>query len=441
MFGRAPGWMALMFASFLSPLIALSSEVRQYALLLAFMSAAMWLLEQAFTEESAGEMLLAYGFVLLALLTHYSAFLFATALGVYSFFRGMEKKYPAGLKMAWGAGQVSVLAMGDFLYRTHLSALHSGASITSQDWLYNSLYHRGQQNLVLFVFARTFGVFQFVFGQLAVGDIAGLLFVIGVVYLVRSSEGLNAFASRGSRAEATSFPRTRIATWILAVLLTLPFLLTCAAAIAGVYPYGGTRHSAFLIPFAIAGVSLGLTWALKQNMTRGLTVVLAIVAASAVFGSPHRPYMTRQDQSLANMSLAMTYLQQNVPPEDVILTDYQTSLLLGHYLCQQQPVTFDHSIPGFLVFHCGGHRILSTGPQVSIFTAESFLHGESWSVTPKLDMKPGDRFWIVQAGWDIDMARQLNAASPRFRDLKVESFGRNIQLFPMVLEPEGPVAQ
>jgi 4-amino-4-deoxy-L-arabinose transferase-like glycosyltransferase len=440
-FGRAPGWMALMFASFLPPLIALSSEVRQYALLLAFMSAAMWLLEQAFAEESAGEMLLAYGFVLLALLTHYSAFLFATALGAYSFFRWMERRYPAGIKIAWGAGQVSVLAMGDFLYRTHLSALHSGASITSQDWLYNSLYHRGQQNLVLFVFARTFGVFQFVFGQLAVGDVAGVLFVIGVVYLVRSSEGLNAFASRGSRAEATSSSRTRIATWILAVLLTLPFLLTCAAAIVGVYPYGGTRHSAFLIPFAIAGVTLGLTWALKQNMMRGLTVVLAIVAASAVFGSPHRPYMTRQDQSLANMSLAMTYLQQNVPPEDVILTDYQTSLLLGHYLCQQQPVTFDHSIPGFLVFHCGGHRILSTGPQVSIFTAESFLHGESWSVMPKLDMKPGDRFWIVQAGWDIDLARQLHAASPRFRDLKVESFGRNIQLFPMVLEPEGPVAQ
>ncbi len=425
MFGRASGWVALVFASFSPPLIALSAEVRQYALLLAFMSAAMWLLQQAFAEESAGDMLLAYGFVLLALLTHYSAFLFASALGGYSFLRWMERKYPARLKMAWGAGQVSVLAMADFLYRTHLSGLHSGASITSQEWLRNSLYHRSQQNLLVFIFARTFGVFQFVFGQLAAGDVAGVLFVIGVVYLMRKPQGL----------------KLSSASWLKAVLLLLPFVLTCAAAVAGFYPYGGTRHSAFLIPFAIAGVSLGLAWALKQNIMRGLAVALAVVAVSAVFGSPHRPYMTRQDQSLANMSQAMTYLRQNVPPDEVILVDYQSSLLLGHYLCEQQPISFDRSIPGFPVFRCGGYRVLSTGPETSIFSADSFLHGKAWSVMPDLGMKTGDRLWIVQAGWDIDLARQLRSASPRFRNLKLESFGRNIQMFPVLLEPEGPVVE
>ena len=423
MFGRAPGWIALVLATFLPPLIALSAEVRQYALLLAFMAAAMWLLERAFAEESAPEMLLAYFFVLAALLTHYSAFLFAAALGIYSFFRWMKRSYPPRLKAAWAAGQIGILVMADFLYRTHLATLHSGASITSQEWLYNSLFHRGQQSLLLFVFARTFGVFQFVFGQLAIGDVAGIVFVIGVVYLLRNPQ--------------ESSPL--LPAWLKVILLVLPAVLTCVAAIGDAYPYGGTRHSAFLIPFALAGVGVGLAWLLKQNTIRGLAVSLAIVAVCAVFGKPHRPYMTRQDQGIENMSRAMTFIAQNVPANGILLVDYQSSLLLGQYLCRQQPISFDRSIHGFLLFSCGGRRVLSTGPQTPIFTAESFLHGNSWSAMPELSMKAGDRFWVVQAGWNIALAGQLRSASPHFRDLRVESFGRNIQMFPMLLEPEGPV--
>ena len=110
------------------------------------------------------------------------------------------------------------------------------------------------------------------------------------------------------------------------------------------------------------------------------------------------------------MSRAMTFLRQKLPPGSMIVVDYQSSLLLGHYLCEQQPISFDRSIPGFLVFRCGGYRVLSTGPEAPIFTAESFLHGRTWSVMPELNMKAGDRFWVVQAGWDIDLGSQLRTA-------------------------------
>jgi hypothetical protein len=418
-FGRGAGWTGLVFASFLPPLIALSAEVRQYALLLFFMSAALLLLERAFANNSAVEMLLAYVCVLLALLTHYSALFFAAALGVYSLLRWMDDRYPAGLKAVWAAGQLAVLALFGFLYRTHLARLHSGTAITGQGWLSNSLFHHGQ-SLLLFVFARTFGVFQFVFGQLAVGDVAGLLFVAGMVYLLR-----------GRKSDKAPAPRN------LAFLLALPLLLTCAASIAGVYPYGGTRHSAFLVPFAIAGVSLGLGWLAKQKLARGLAFTLAMVVVSAVFGAPHRPYMTRADQSLENMSRAMTFLRQNVPPDGVILADNQTGLLLSHYLCEQKPVSFDRSISGFLLFRCGGFRVLSAGPETTVFTASSFLKADTWLATQDgLHLKPGDPFWVVQAGWDIDLALQLQRSYPQFRDIKVESFGRNIQIFRLALEPE-----
>lgn len=415
LFGRMAGWIALIFAAFLPPLVALSAELRQYPWLLMFMMGALLLLERAFREQSPADMLLAYVCVLLAMLTHYSALLFAVALGIDSFYRWMEGKYPARLKTAWAAGQVLVIALFDFLYRTHLARLHSGGEITGQPWLSNSLFHRGQQNLLVFIFARSFGVFQFVFGQLALGDLAAILFIVAIVYLIRGNT-----------------------TRLLALLLAIPFALTCAAAIAGKYPYGGTRHSAWLIPFAIAGVAAAIS-----QLTRGragIFVALAVVAISAALGTPHRPYMARADQSRDNMSRAVIFLKQNAPAGSLILTDYQSSLLVGNYLCQQQPVTFDRSLAGFLLFHCGGYRVLSTGPETSIFTAESFLHGDTWSIlSQKLRLPWGTNFWVVQAGWDISLASQLNNASPHFRDLSVASFGRDIQIFPMILEPEGPV--
>ena len=54
--------------------------------------------------------------------------------------------------------------------------------------LANSYFHWGKDHLLGFVFARTFGVLQYTFGQLAVGDIAGVLFIAGVVLLLIGKE-------------------------------------------------------------------------------------------------------------------------------------------------------------------------------------------------------------------------------------------------------------
>ena len=44
-------------------------------------------------------------------------------------------------------------------------------------------------------------------------------------------------------------------------------------------------------------------------------------------------------------------------------------------------------------------------------------------------LKPGQTVWVFQAGWDIDLAKQLQEKVPEFHDLKTQSFGRNITLF------------
>ncbi len=159
----------------------------------------------------------------------------------------------------------------------------------------------------------------------------------------------------------------------IGALLVLPFVVAAGASIARIYPYGGTRHSAFLIMFALAGVSFLLAKLVKQRITRGIALAILIVAVCAAFGKPHRPYMLREDQSRTQMVRAMGFIHAQIPQSDLIFVDYQTRLLLGYYLCPLQPVPFSAPVGSLEEFRCNGYQVVAAGPDLYIFTAENFV--------------------------------------------------------------------
>ena len=58
-----------------------------------------------------------------------------------------------------------------------------------------------------------------------------------------------------------------------------------------------------------------------------------------------------------------------------------------------------------------------------------FISSSRWNeMVSAYGLKPGQTVWIFQAGWDIDLAQELQEKVPEFHDLKSESFGRNISL-------------
>ena len=81
LFGDAVALVGLMLAALLPPMVALSAELRQYSLMLMFAVGSAYFLERALAENSAGMMALSSGSLYLAMLSHYSAFLFAGSLG------------------------------------------------------------------------------------------------------------------------------------------------------------------------------------------------------------------------------------------------------------------------------------------------------------------------------------------------------------------------
>jgi 4-amino-4-deoxy-L-arabinose transferase-like glycosyltransferase len=409
-FDRNTGWIGLIFASFLPPLVALSAELRQYAFLLLFIVAATYLLDLAFDRDSATSMLLCQICIYLAMLTHYSALLFTAALGIYALLRILKHRPKTNVVFPWLIGQLAAVALFVFLYSTHISQLkaNGAANSTIEGWMRNSFYHRGQDNVLLFIVARTFGVFQFVFGQLAVGDVALLLFAAGVVLLIRKKPSNSA----------------------LATLLVLPFVLACGASISGLYPYGGTRHSAFLALFAITGVSFLLA-KIRWRAITGRTLALVIVLLSTAFGSPHRPYMRREDQNRANMNAAINAFHQQAPPNSVIFVDPQTSLQLGHYLCEQKLTPRDTSTAGFESYYCGGYHVITPASNDMIFDSIMFLR--KWDqMVRAFQLKEGEAVYVAQAGWDVHLAQDLPKLGG-FQDLKTQSFGRNISLFKLIV--------
>lgn len=416
----------LVFVALLPPLVVLGAEIRQYSLLLAFLASSLYFLQDAFAKNSATRMAAFSVCLCLSMMSHYSAFLFAAALGIYALSKFLAERIPVAVMMAWAGGQLGALALAIFLYKTHISKLGAGEATTAlQGWmgdsfLRHSYYDPANGKLLSFLAGHTVGMFQYFFGQLAVGDVMCLFFLLGVAVLLRDKEFRNG-KGNGRR---------------LGLFLLASFALAACANLARVYPYGGTRHMAFLIIPAVAGISVAME-RIAGRWGRSLALAAFVLVACVAFGKPRQPYMDRADQSHAHMDAALDFVEAKIGPSDLILTDYQTDLILGHYLCRQKTIFFDAAPKGFEQFSCSGHRVVSLDFREWIFWANNFI--PEWKRFVEVyRLNPGDTVWIVQAGWGIGLPEDLRYRYAEFHNLDFASFGKNIKIFRMTVSQPLP---
>ena len=417
--GRTVAWCGLIFATFLPPMIALSAELRQYSFMLVFAVSAAYFLERALADKSVGMMVLSCFSLYLAMLSHYSAFLFAAALGVYAILRMVSPRPATAVIAWWMAGQVIGVGLAYFLYETHISKLGKVYPVAQplerfgdfylSDWY----FHAGRDHFVHFLYRGTFGVFRFIFGQTSIGQLAALLFVAGVIVL----------AIR--RAVATRTPTPRL----IAVLLMAPFVLNWIAVAAGLYPYGRTRQCIFLAVFGIAGVSCALAEIARERIGLAVALTVLMVVICQAFGTLQgRDMLPLAETKHEQMEQAIEFIRSNVSPEDVILTDRATSFQLQHYLCGQKPLSFEPSSAGLELFRCGGLQVVSTGPNDGALTAES-VAAQSREGESRAPLSSAKQVWIMQAGWASGLGETLRSQSTEFAQLEIHSFGRYLEVF------------
>jgi hypothetical protein len=405
---RSTAFMGLLLLSFAPSLIALSAEVRQYALLLFFMAGCLYLSERAIQENSLPLMVLVSLCLYGALLTHYSSLLFAFSMGVYMLLRLYPYRTQPALFAVWVGGQIGALALICYFLVTHVARLRAMGmpQEIAETWLRRSIFHSGDQNVVVFASAQTLRVFTYLFSHGLVGTLALLAFFAGMVSLLRRKTPWNKDGPR---------PRE------LALLFGLPFLANCGAAIAGLYPYGGTRHNAFLAPFAVGGAALGLaSWIPARLWAKSLVLVISLALCNFFPAPP--PLIRARDHSVALMRNAVDYLRQSAPPGSVLLADYQSGLLLGYYACGHGIVQVFPPLQRFAKADCGPYTVITAGTQEWRFNADD-LPGQLANVAETYGLVPGTKVWLFDAGWITDLAPALSTenrcAAPR-------TFGENI---------------
>lgn len=417
-FGRTASWIALILAAFSPAMVALSAELRAYALLLFCLASALYFLECAFEERSVRQMWRFSIFLYLAILSHYSAVFFAVATGVYTLARIADSHLPRKVIVAWAAGQAGALAIYAFLYVTHLSKLKHSIEVWSTSFG-TAYFHQDSISLFAFTLRNTLGVFLFLFGQPYLAEAMLLCFAAGVAV----------FFARGLSSRQGSSKSNR-----MGILLLFPFIGVWCAAIVGIYPYVGSRHTVFLAPFIFAAASYSLAALCGQRLWAGLLVAtLLLVVSNTAHKSAPTEEMT-ENQSPALMASAVSYMEQTIPRGDHILVDYQSSIPIAFYFCGPKVIfpieTFQKN---YFEFTCKGDPVVSL--HVWKLIPEAF-RGEFEPMARSHNLKPGDRVWVFQTGWGVDLGTQLAGHDPSFKCLMPKTFGGGITVTPFVVGPD-----
>jgi hypothetical protein len=404
-FGRAVSWIGLILAAFAPSMVALSAELRAYPLLLFCMSGALYYLERAFAEKSVRQIWVFSAFLYLAILSHYSAAFFAAALGVYVLARIADSHLPRKVILAWAAGQAGALAIYAFLYVTHLSKLKSSIGVWSKSFG-TAYFQKDSINLFTFTWQNTYSIFNFLFGQRYFAVAMEVCFVGGVLYFFATE-----LLSRRGNA-----PSNR-----LGILLLFPFICVWCASMAGIYPYIGSRHTAFLAPFAIAAVSFSLASITDKKIWIGSLVAILLMLASTIISGSAPTEQVAGDQSPASMASAVNYMEQSIPRGDHFLLDYQSSLPFELYFCGPKTIFPNQAFQGdYFDFACKGES--ATSIRAWKLIAQVFPW-EFQKMARSHGLKPGDRVWLYQTGWGVDLASDLATEDPKFQGLTPRKFG------------------
>jgi Dolichyl-phosphate-mannose-protein mannosyltransferase len=417
--GPTNALVGIVLACFLPPMIVLSAELRQYSFMLMFAVAAAYFFEVAVAENSVSVMSLSCVSLYLAMLSHYSAFLLATALGIYASARMWAQRPRMTVVGSWVMGQVVGLGIAGALYSTHISKLSSVYPVAQPLQRFGDFYlsdwyfHAGRDRFLPFLYRGTFGVFRFIFGQTGIGQVAAVLFLAGILILL--------FPKQRSSGEIS--PR------LVALLLAIAFALNWIAVGAGLYPYGRTRQCMFLVLFALSGIAVALARIVGNSIGLACGLAFLMVIGCHAFGTLQgRDLLPVAEQRHEHMDEMMQFLRSNIGPNDVIYTDQATSYQLRHYLCDQKPVSIEVSPEGFEGFRCEGFHVLFTGPNDGALTAQG-VDARWHNADNRLELSfMGEHVWVVQGGWASGLGEALQRL-PGFMQLDLHSFGQYLEIF------------
>ena len=342
-FGKGAGLLTGAILAFSPPLVILSSQVRHYITHILFIACSLYCLERALREKSRRWMRY-FGFaLLLAVLTMYMSIWYIAALGAYALACFLLEPLPREAIVEWVKAQVAIAVLLIVAYATHLRKLRGdGAERFARDgWLRPSYFHPESQTITAYLREATSNLFGYIFANPILGEWMIVAFAAGVALVLWGKAGVT-----GNRKTP-------------ALALVLPVAVTAAAGTIGIYPYGGTRHDAFLALFIVAAVTIALS-----ALAGGRSVILLVAMACLIpvwRAKAQSNYLDELPQvcKIAQMRGALKYLASRQPRPQVLLVDQIGGTTINYYVCHGDFHQWRHVVPGSNTYQCANYRILT----------------------------------------------------------------------------------
>lgn len=380
LFGKAEALFTLVILAFSPALVSLSAEVRGYSLLLLLMVSALGVLEGAIEKRSARGIACFSVLLYLTILTHYAALWFTLAVFAYVLVRVRRDRLSARFVWTWLGFQLGAATLYLLFYLTHFVKLRGGdlERDAMTRWLLSEYFQPKNEGLLEYLGRQTIALSRSFLGSGAVSYIGIVLAIAGIALVVS---------------------RKRPA----ALLLALPILIGAAAGIAGIYPYGGTRHSAYLLVFATAAIGVAGTALTAGRLWPALFLVFVLGPVS--FST------TAVDdiRSLSQMTRAMDALRSAAPSGSLLFADRNTGTVLSYYLGREEFNREGAGRGGFRETHPGGYRLIRS--PIWSFDDERFV-SELRRFVEVYQPPTGRRIWLVRLGPDYDPRAVLSRHHP-----------------------------
>ncbi|MBK9170587.1 MAG: glycosyltransferase family 39 protein [Bryobacterales bacterium] len=398
--GRTAGAVAAIVFAALHAAIVLAAEVRDYSIALCFAAASLFAFERAVRQDRRYWLVLSGVFAGLMLFTEFVMAIFAVALGLYALARLASLGFPRRIAGFWAAGQALAGVTGVAIYFAYLYRTGAGGGV-GRGMRGGYLRHWFLQpggSFPDFAWRNTVEFFSYSFGSHPAGWIALALFAAGCWL---------------------AWQRDRP----LLVLLLAPFVLGIGAASAGVLPYGGSRHTAYGILSAAAGVCLPLAgiarWRPKPFLA-GAAALGSLLYATASYDSWFIP---RPNQRVSMIRDAIAYLRESVPPEGVVFVTGQGWQTLGYYLGPDPNLTIAEmaGLPVTYRSNLAVASLFNWSPSPSTFLS---AYGEWRRKMPK-----DTQVWVFDAGWDTNLATGIRRDYPQLNLVGLRMFGTHVSVF------------
>lgn len=435
------GLVAGMILAFAPGAVELSQVMRPYMMLVALISWALFFLLRTLDggvdrgAAATDRDLVAYlSLGCLALLTHYSAVFAFAVFGLLVLHDGIARGFtrPAWRRLALAHAVPATVLAG--LWLLHLRVL-SGSTLADEaldGWL-------------RFYMIETPGDVWW--------SILGFQRLVALPWL-RAPMALALVAAIGIAA-ATREAR-------VAIVGGAPFLLAVGAAALGAYPLGATRHSAWLMAFAVPVVGWFVASLLDVEWGAEARARLAVLALPLLFGGPlgslvgvqHAPWAP-SDQVLLQEDLgeALAILDPSAQPELIVVSEQTFYLLMPFWPRERETAVFS---PDGSAFHFawGGRRVLASDAWDFTLRAEAdtpgvhtvdgvfavhlgrFLDNAS-NAFPELGLAAQDDALVVAGGWRPAFVGQLRLLDEQSPVIRTRHEVPGLYAFVVGLEPLG----